>query len=334
MKLTFLKNSLIAINVLTLLAQLLLMGSFGPFFAYPMLTLLVPLICIFNLLFFLFWLIRLQWPFILFIGVFLIGFSKMQLLIQFPDNVIHTRQGVKVMSFNVRLFNTYSWINRNDISEAIKTFITEEAPDIICFQEYASNRAPNLSEYPYNYVQSTTQGGTSGLAIFSKKPLYNLGKISFKNSYNGGVFADFVYKRDTIRLYNVHFESLRINWRDSLISDQSSKKLTTRIQQMVKKQKEQVKLFNAIASESSHPSIVCTDLNNNAFSATYHSLAKERTDAFVAAGSGLGTTYHLSNFPLRIDYIFFDPKLKATAFKNFDLGLSDHEPISVIIDCL
>ncbi len=329
---SFFKNSLICVNILTLLAQLILMGSTGYFFDFPLLTLMVPLICLFNLILFIYWLFRMQWPFILFIGALLIGISEWGLLYQLPNNAINTSKGVKIMSFNVRLFNTYGWIARDDIPQAIQNFITDEAPEIICFQEYSEKLAPKLLKYPHRYFISTRTSNYVGPAIFSKRPLYNTGNIHFVNSTNGGIYANFIHQKDTLRVFNVHFESLRINLRDTLITEQPSNELKTRMRQVIKKQNEQVSFFNNVASEASYPSIVCTDLNNNAFSNIYRAVSQGRKDAFVSAGRGMGTSYRFSYFPLRIDFIFTDPKVKIYGFKTHSLGLSDHAPITAEID--
>ena len=45
------------------------------------------------------------------------------------------------MSYNVRLFNAYGWINDPDISNKIEALIQEENPDVICFQEYSKTHA-------------------------------------------------------------------------------------------------------------------------------------------------------------------------------------------------
>ena len=46
---------------------------------------------------------------------------------------------VKVMSFNVRLFDLYNWSNNRKTREEIIQFIRKENPDVIAFQEYYSN---------------------------------------------------------------------------------------------------------------------------------------------------------------------------------------------------
>ena len=66
--------------------------------------------------------------------------------------------------------------------------------------------------------------------------------------------------------------------------------------------------FDKIDKNNLHPSIICTDLNNNAFSKIYKGIKNKRIDAFSIAGNGLGGTYNLAYFPFRIDFIFLTPE--------------------------
>jgi len=49
-----------------------------------------------------------------------------------------------------------------------------------------------------------------GQAIFSKFPIVKSGSIEFPNTANNAIYADIVKGSDTIRIYNVHLQSLRI----------------------------------------------------------------------------------------------------------------------------
>ena len=51
------------------------------------------------------------------------------------NNTYHTSK-IKIMSFNVRLFDLYNWSNNEKIKSNILSFVKKENPDIICFQEY------------------------------------------------------------------------------------------------------------------------------------------------------------------------------------------------------
>ena len=119
------------INTIFLLLQLLAMGSLGSWFDLPLFALMVPLLFFLNLVFFVFWLIRFQWPLLLFLASIVLGYQEIQLLYQFEDSGIRTEKGLSVMSYNVRSFNRFNWIDANNIPEKIENFINKESPDIV-----------------------------------------------------------------------------------------------------------------------------------------------------------------------------------------------------------
>ncbi len=331
MKLNFIGKSLMFINLILLILQLILMGTFGGFYYYPFLNLMVPFIVLINCLFFIFWIIKLKWPFVMFIFSILIGYTEWERLYKLPNNGIPVSKGLKLMSFNVRLFNSYNWIDKENIPESILSFVNQESPDILCLQEFSKEFSPSFESYPYNYIQSSSKNGQNGLSILSKFPLYNKGFIPFENSNNGAVYAEIFYKRDTLRIYNLHLESLRINFKDTLLTRVNSQKFINRITDVIKKQEAQMVEFGKIDKNNLHPSIICTDLNNNAFSKIYKGIKNKRLDAFSIAGNGLGGTYNLANFPFRIDFIFFDPRMEIIDFNTYNINLSDHNPVSAVL---
>lgn len=332
MKLNFVSKILLVINIILLTLQLFLMGAFWDFFRYPFLNLMVPIIALINILFFFYWLLKFKWPLFLFLFSVLVGFKEWGKLYKWPNNAIPVSNGIKVMSFNVRLFNSYQWIDSKKVPQSIESFINQENPDLVCLQEFSKEFSPKFKNYPYQYVESSNKYGQNGLCILSKSKLYNKSYVNFENSNNGAVYADFYYKKDTIRIYNVHLESLRIDLKDTLFTKQHSQKFVERIQSIIQKQEVQIDQFEAIDQKNKHPSIICTDLNNNAFSKPYSLLKRDRLDAFTMSGGGLGSTYKLAYFPFRIDFIFTDQKFKVINFKTHNLKLSDHKPISTILE--
>ena len=320
------------INAFLLVLQLIAMGSISGIISIPIFSLVVPLLCFANIFFFIFWLIRFQWPFLLFVLTFVIGFKEWRLLYQFKDNGIITSDGLSVMSYNVRSFNRFKWLDTSNIPKEINTFITNESPDIISFQEYAIDLAPIFKDYPYLFFTPYTRNGKVGSCIISKLPLYNPQPVLFTGSENGGMYVDFLYKKDTLRLYNIHFESLGFNLKDTLVDSHYSKEIRSKINKVFAIQQLQVLQVKKIMNGSVFPEIICTDLNNNAFSASYRALSKGMKDSFLAKGAGFGATYQFPYFPLRIDFILTDPKMKTISFKTHSIKLSDHKPISVSLE--
>ena len=332
MKSKFLQPFLALFNAVLLLLQLFAMGVFGYAWEYPLFTLSVPLLSLVNLLFFIFWAMKLRWSALLFVMAFLLSFQEWGKLYQWPNNSIPTDKGLHVMSFNVRTFNRFRWIDRDDIPKAVEAFVNEAAPDVVCFQEYDNSNAPEFSKYPYRYFHSTKNNKKIGSCILSKYPLFNKNTVSFENSTNGGVYGDIKWGKDTLRIYNMHFESLRILPTDTLFATEYSEKFIKKLDQVFDKQNSQIQQFLQINASVQHPIVLCTDLNNVAFSSAYNQIRANNKDAFVAAGNGLGTTYKFSALPFRIDYIFTDPRLKVTRFQtHHKIKLSDHKPISAHI---
>ena len=300
------------------------------YFNLPLLSLFTPVICIVNFFFFLFWIYNFQWPLLLFVLFFFFNYSEWNLLFQFSRNSINTSTGLKLMSYNVRLFNTYKWIEKSNIPDSIYAFIKSKNPDIICFQEFDKRSSPNFTNYPFSYFKNFGLNKNIGSCILSKTPILNSGYIDFENSNNGAIFVDLKNKTDSLRVYNIHFESLGLSSIDSFFLDKKPlNKLNIKIKKALFKQKNQGSLFNNISSEISYPSIICTDLNNNAFSETYISLTKSRNDAFVKEGSGFGSTFYFGFFPLRVDYILVDTRIEILSFLTFNESFSDHKPIMV-----
>ena len=229
MRLNFLSKIIMLINLILLTLQLFLMDVFWEFYHYPILNLMVPVMALTNVLFFVFWLIKFKWPLILFIFSIFIGFTEWGKLYKFPNNGIPISNGLKVMSFNVRLFNSFKWIDSKSVPESIESFISNENPDLVCLQEFSIEFSPKFKNYPHQYSASSKINGQNGLCILSKYPLVNRGQLDFSDSNNSGLFADFFYKKDSIRVYNVHLESLSINLKDTLFTKEHSQKFIQRI---------------------------------------------------------------------------------------------------------
>ena len=147
----FIEKSLIFLNVIFLITQLFLMGTFETPLRVNFFNLFVPIIIVLNLFFFFFWLFNLKWPLLLFILTFLIGYDEWNLFYKLPNTSIRKSGSTfSVMSYNVRLFNKYRWIDNTNIPTEIEKLIFEENPDIICIQEYSTLNAPKLKNINLN----------------------------------------------------------------------------------------------------------------------------------------------------------------------------------------
>ena len=168
--------------------------------------------------------------------------------------------------------------------------------------EYNKEMKIDFPEFPYNYIHFRGKN-ILGHAIFSKYPLINTYSFDFEDSYNNALSADLVKDTDTLRVYNLHLQSLSIKPRVSYLQELNNEVLRKRISTLFIKQQEQVELIVEHKNNSRYPVIISGDFNNTPFSYTYRKLSESMNDAFVEAGNGIGTTFLFEYYPMRIDYI-------------------------------
>ena len=56
------------------------------------------------------------------------------------------------MSYNVRLFNKWGWINEKNVDEKIISFVNNEKVDILCIQEYYNPREDLNFNFKYSHI--------------------------------------------------------------------------------------------------------------------------------------------------------------------------------------
>ena len=229
------------------------------------------------------------------------------------------------MSYNVKMFNHYGWSTNDSVAQKTSNFIKEKDPDILLLQEFFHHENLSIS-YPYSFVKMKSKTNKFGLVIYSKYQIINSGSLDFKNSANNIIFTDVLKGNDTIRVYNVHLESLRLNPEKENFGEKNSDKLMRRMKVAFKKQAIQTEQFIDHQKLWNGKVIVAGDFNNTAFSWVYKQIAKGKQDAFTIAGKGLGRTFDYG-YPVRIDFILPDTNFNINTFKTFSVKYSDHFPI-------
>ena len=285
----------------------------------------IPFLLILNILFIIYWVIRLKKQFLISTIVLLIGIQYVTKLYSFSEKKVLLTDDIKIMSYNVRMFNLYNWIENEGVDQSIYEFINNQKPDILCIQEF-NPKAKLGFNYPYKFIKRSEKNGQFGHAIFSKYKIINSESLNFSNSGNNTIFTDIVKNKDTFRVYNVHLESLKINPKNENFNQEISEKLRIRLENSFKKQANQSELIIQHQKQSNFKSIICGDFNNTAFSFVYKKLKRNKNDAFEVAGQGFGKTYDFP-FPLRIDFILTDKNITVNNFKTFNVNYSDHYPI-------
>jgi len=360
-KMSLLTKIMVVVNfffiVLLLLSYLSLFVSPEKFWPLAFSGLAYPVIVVFNLFFVLFWLVFLKKYFLLSLITLLLGYNQIKTFINFsgPESKLDFGNSIKVMSYNVRLFDLYNW--RNPSGKATRTaifdLINSESADILCLQEYYSGAGKNAdfadtislkTGYKYRNIElinKANKGLPYGLAVFSKHPIVKTLKLEFPNSkVNFCQVCDIRIGKDTIRIMNLHLESVKFGKEDyNFVSEITSTPTTNdslknrsmaiigKMRYAFIKRAVQAETITEFVRNSPYPVILTGDFNDTPVSYSYRQIASELEDSFVGAGSGLGQTHAQMMPMLRIDYIFHDKALKPIEHRTINKDYSDHYPV-------
>ncbi len=312
-----------------------------------------PIILIVNMLFMIWWALRWKRTFFIPFTAILIGWNQLGGL--FQVNLVPTEDSkdkIKIMSWNVHLFDLYNWKYNEKTRNKIFELIKSETPDVICLQEIfvddsrkfvTLDTLGQIQPAKNLHVEFTTTLNRVhhwGICTYSKYPIVNKGKIEFHTDANNScIYTDLKIGNDTIRVYNMHLQSILFRKEDYTFIDnviknketdelQSSKRILRRLKRAFLKRSVQVDLVMSHINECPYPMIVCGDFNEIPSSYTYQEFTSKLTDSFSQSGYGLGKTYN-GTFPfLRIDYILHSNIFSSSDYQTLRDTLSDHFPIT------
>lgn len=262
---------------------------------------------------------------------------------------------VKLLSWNVRLFDLYNWKDHPRTRDRIFEVLHREDAGILCLQEFFTSarttifptRDAIMKEFPYQEHLGwsiAVRKEHFGVATFSKHPIVRRGRVEFgRRTGNVCIWTDIAIGHDTVRVYNAHLASYHFGKEDyrfidslEVERDTDSLKLgggriLQRLHQGSVRRAQEAGAIAAHMSTSPHPVVFCGDINDVPMSYAYHELRGERLDAFVESGSGLGGTY-IGKLPeLRIDHILHDAAIAGWGFHTLPDELSDHHANEVMI---
>ncbi len=319
-----------------------------------------PLLLFLNILFIILWITLKKKIFLISLITILLGFNHLTHIYNFSSTKNSNNKDVfKVMSYNIHFFSFFDYklndyqhrfTQRNNILALVKS----EAPDIICFQEFFFDKYSGFktldtllqiqdAKYFYASYSSDTNKCMflSGAATFSKYPIINSGVLTFAfSNENRCIYTDIVKGTDTIRVYNVQMESIKLDKEEedfytgnnttNPVGGKSKKGLGSifsKIKTAFIKRAYQANELSQMIKGCRYHVLVCGDFNDTPTSYTYHVLTGNLSDSFYESGNGLGTTYN-GKFPTsRIDYILHDKAMKSLSFKTLNVNNSDHFPI-------
>lgn len=359
-KIFFILNTLAVFTLL--LSYLAYYVSPDTFFPLAFFSLAAPLLYLINLLFVLFWLMQAKKQILLSLLALLLGWNYINRTITINFNEpspesTDSSSVFKLISYNVRYFDVYDWIDKSSTKEKIFDLIKEEKPDIICFQEFYHSTGKNTYLNDQEVIENTdsefshiedmgtfSKNEKCGIATFSKFPIINKGKISFGAKENNVcIYSDIIINDDTIRVYNIHMASIAFAPKDYKFIDdiaenketdevEGSKGILKRLKKAFLKRTKQAEQVAEHIKECPYKLIICGDFNDTPSSYAYKTVAKNLSDAFTESGNGLGKSY-IGKFPsFRIDYILHSKELKPYEFITHSEKLSDHRAISCLFE--
>jgi endonuclease/exonuclease/phosphatase family metal-dependent hydrolase len=360
----FAEKIILYVNVLA--ALLLLLSYSAPLInpgriLFPaFLGLAYPYILLVNLIFLIYWIIRFKKRLLISLVAILLGWGHLMnfLPMNFSGSMNKTAPDdtdlISIMSYNVRTFDQYNWSKKENSTAGIFQLISEKSPDILCIQEFLTINKPGMSEkdvkkylkdYPYQTIYYNMKSGPDsgiGIATFSKYPIIKTSRIPFDQSLNQAVYTDINTGRDTIRVFNIHLQSIRFGQNNYSFMDTLSLKYSNRQLEEVKdigkrlkdafiRRAEQSTIIHNYITDSPYPVIVAGDFNDTPTSYAYRMIKKGLNDAFREAGRGFGNTYAGELPSYRIDFILYSKELKALTFDRVKSKYSDHFPITTVL---
>jgi len=332
-------------------ARVVLPALFG--LAYPYLLML-------HLAFLCFWLIRLKREILISIVVILLGWNHLNNL--FPLNLRPTEiplnaapnSYLKALSYNVRGFDIYHWNKETEAKKEIFDLLEKQEPQLLCFQEYYTSskkgqRHEDISKHleylPHNavyYTADRTNRSGFGIATYSKYPILKKSRIPFSSSFNAAMYTDILFNSDTVRIFNIHLQSIKFQQDNYAFMDTARLKynneqiseiraIGSRLKTAFSKRAEQAQMIASYIKDSPHPVVVMGDFNDTPQSYAYRKIKKGLKDAFRKSGRGFGNTYAGELPSFRIDYIMYGPPLISSEFNRIKTDHSDHYPISTLL---
>lgn len=294
----------------------------------------VPLLVVVNALSVVYWLLKWKRQLWLSFAALILSYFSLGTFFKLQLSEREEVEGeLKVMSYNVRGFNKFNEIDNSHVFEDVKEFVGKQKPDIICFQEPDYRRIKEYKkDYPYQYLEYIYMEGKVLLGFLSKYPIIKSDQICFPDSSNNAAFVDILYKNDTIRVYNVHLQSLGVTPGRGVIRNQRTDRLFRKLSKKFAKQQKQAKMVADHMKGNAYKQILCGDFNSTQYSNPYHTLKGDKNDSFMEKGSGYGGTLSFHKVPVRIDFILADKAFEVKTHKNYDVKYSDHFPVMASFD--
>lgn len=360
-----LKGILLSLNLILVLASLISYAApfINPevFWVPAILGLAFPYLVLLNAAFMLTWMVAGKWQLLFSLITLTLGLPQMGRYVQFGQECTENiaASGIKILSFNTHnLTGSPLPTSENPSKEAIFDYLDMEEAHLVCLQEFTTTGEGHLNEIrdlgkrldlPYHYLSNYYRSSptkTNALIIYSRYPVLNTGTLRDDRNKAFAVYTDIlVRKADTVRIYNIHLESVNFQHKDyDFVRDITTpghveQDITKGSYSILKKLKEgyqkrvgQVDHLTVHMALCPYPLILCGDFNVTPTSYSYHEIKKGLKDSFRECGRGFASTFRSTlPIPLRIDYILSDPSFSCCSYSTGKFSISDHYPVSTLI---
>ncbi|WP_046245943.1 endonuclease/exonuclease/phosphatase family protein [Hymenobacter terrenus] len=269
---------------------------------------------------------------------------------------------VSFLSANVRIFNVYAQLRDPDFasSKGFIRWLAQSPADVLCLQEYYNEPGGSKEDGGvfrtehylgrasgrHAFVSTSLTNGIGaefGMAIFSRFVIVRRGTIPFNRlSQNHAMWADLARPAtrtggpaDTIRVFNVHLQSMSMADADIAAATQSRTGLRQKAPNLLRRFRNgavaratQIDTVLAHVRRSPYPVLLAGDLNDLPYSYVYDQLADRLQNAWATVGLGIGATYNGRLPGLRIDQQFASPQWQVLGCRvHREIRWSDHFPV-------
>ncbi len=291
-------------------------------------SLFFPLLLVLHLILSCFWLIKLDKRILLSLIILLLGHKEVNCFVAFNSkraNNIEKVNTIKLATFNVLNFKNQNR-KRFNVKDNVFGLLDSLEINVLGLQEGSYFKQ---SVFPQSNFNTSIK---SQSWIYSSYKIINFGHLEVLSSTNRKdiSYADVFTKKDTVRIYNLHFQSYKFSKDPKVLKKKGFLNNGKKIRKGFRIHEKEVNNLVKHIKRSPYPCIVLGDFNNNAYSYEYNKLIRECNlkDTFVEGGSGFGATFDFSYFPTRIDFILVPKTAKVHSHKVLKLEeWSDHYPV-------
>lgn len=300
-----------------------------------------------NLLFAVYWIVRLRIWFIVPLLAIAGNYHYLGRIFRFPSSEVPPVVNIlKIATFNADSFGK-EWMPYS--TRDLAAYLKKENVDIICFQEFGSG----LGSFPiksvcdvfkdWNYYYLPVSPDSTNylqLAVFSKYPIKDSTFYPFQQTANCSMYCDIDINGSMLRLFDLHLQTTSASSNMRKIKKNSPFDIVGNTLESVGEmmhdmsycfvaRSEQADFVRKKIDQSPYPVIVCGDFNSLPSSYTYRTiLGNDLVDGFCQAGHGYMYTFRYVKHLLRIDYIFASKKFNIVDYNSPQNDFhSDHNPV-------